>query len=661
MTSPALERELRASGDQKLLSAVENKAKPKVPAKPELSEVMELYEYLKTAQLDWRATAFEERKRRYLQDKLPPRIQKEQFDGRRFYSRLTHNEINRVVGQQTDNPPRFTVPPAGEEEDDKLRAAKQTRWANNLLAALQRGNKGRRGTNLRRRMADLQNEIGYGALEVYLTDAYDDLDATESPDLTPKENLKRMEASTRARKLPFGIRVVDGLNLLIDEGDDGVEAVLIPEAKPAASVLRRYPKLKTALQKDAPRPGAAGYPMEQATTPPTGVMTVDTIRYYDAYWYVYIVNGVIADGPRPHGQPGLPVFPFYGLITGSPNFEEGVEGICWGMGSAELSINDMMTLMMDVMWKNRHGKFVIETDLEGRFLPDPNNPSSPMAIDLSDPDHVQQLLPGQHLINAYKEWQPFFQMPILNLALQMWGKSAQNPIAQGESPGADAAGYTVATLSENAGVIYKDIIENEANVWAQVFDHIRRLIKETLKLPVPLACRGQGSAYNKVEWLSLGPDDITDVPCVVKIDPYSDAHRLANRQSWMEGNQAGYVPRREVQVNAFGAEDPELWNDEIVLDGMRERVAQMAVEGAMTDVQMLAAPQTSGLVDASGNELPSTLGRGGAVGPPTPQGPSQPQAPTVGAAQQRASASPQFTGAARGGEDNGYVPRNARQ
>lgn len=659
MPSPAVERELRASGDTQLLRQAQRAERPKAGPKPALAEILELYEYLREYYREWREEALEERKRRYLKDKLPARIQKEQFDGRRFFSRLTHNEINRVVGQQTDNPPRFIIPAAGDSPAEKEAGIKQTRWANNLLEALERGTKGRRGMNIRRRLADLQNEIGFCGLEVYLTSAYDDLDGELSPDETPASNLKRLEESTRQRRMPFGVRIIDGLNLLLDEGDDDVQAALIVEDKPIASQTRRYPHLKGKVGK-APMPGAAGYPSDQGAVAPSGVTTVQTIRYYDAYWYAYIVDGVFAVEPKPHGLPGIPVFPLYGMVTGSPNLEEGIEGICWGMGSAELAINDMMTLMMDVTWKNRHPKFVVETELQGRFLPDPNNPNAPMALDLSDIDTVQQLLPGQKLVNGYKDWEPYFQMPMLELALSIWGRSAQNPIAQGQSPGADPAGYTVATLTDNAGTVYKDNIANEAKLWGQVVDFVRRMVRETIKLPVPLtASAGRGKVG--VEWLALTPEDVSDVPAIVTIDPNSDAHRLANRQSWMEGNERGYVPRREVQVRAFGAEDPEEWDDEIVLDGMRERIAQMAVEGAMTEVGMLQMPppgaQGGGLVDQNGNPMPPS-GGAGPSGPPIPQGPPSPQPPTVGGAAQGASTA--FTGSARAGQDNGYVPASRR-
>lgn len=659
MTSPAITRELARSGDTSLLRELESKNKPNIP-KPDLPYIMATYEDLRSAYTDWRRAAKEERDRRYFKDQLPKKMQKEQLDGRRYYTRMTHNEIMRVVAQQTDNPPRFLVPASGPYSHDKEKGQKQTRWANNLIEALERQAKNRRGANLRRRAVDVQNEIGFAAFEIYLTNAYDGIKAEGAPDESPAKQLERLASLTRQRKLPFGVRVVDGLDLLLDEDDDFGTVAMICQEKPLASVKRKYGDGVT----DAPKPGSIGYGMDQANADrPSGVTTVPTIRYYDDRWYCYIVNGVIVDGPKEHGLPGNPVIPFYGPVTGSANMEQGVQGICWGMGPSEIALNDIITIMMDTQWKNRQPKFVIETASDGRLIPDETHPDKPATLDLSDLEAVQQLNPGQVLKNAYENWEPWFQLPLVNLLFQVWGKSAQNPIAQGESPGADTAGYTVATLSDNAATVYKDNILNEARAWGQVVDFIRLMIRDTIKVPVPLTVPMADRRKGGVEWLDLGPEDITEVPTLTRIDPNSDAHRLANRQSWMEGNKAGYVPRREVQVNAFGADDPEGWDDEIVLDGLRERLAQLAVEHGLQDAQAVSTPPAGNPWQAGPGQQPPPQPSGAGGGPsgpatPGPQ-PPPPNAPSVGAAQ--SAATRQFAGAARGGQDSGYVPMSARQ
>lgn len=660
MVDKRVAAQLLEDGDDDLLAEATQSEQSHDLEKPELAQILETYEALKQYFVGYRTKALEERKRRYFQDKLPEKMQREQLDGRRFYSRLTHNEINRVVGQQTDNPPRFFIASGGEHDEDKAKANKQTRWANNLLAALERGARGRRQANLRRRAVDIQNEIGMVAFEIYLTKSYDDIDTDPQPGETEAKTLERLESLARERKMPFGVRVVDGLNVLFDESDDDAGCVIIAEDKPWYQVKRKYKDrdlgLPGDMPGDMPGPGTAGYPSDQpSATKPLGVITVPTLRYYDEEWYAYVVNGVLVECER-HGMPGIPVIPWFGLVTGSPNMEEGVEGICYGMGPAEIALNDTITLMLDTMWKNRQPKWVVETALGGRYIAKEGKPDEPTTLDLSDLEAVQQLLPGQTLKNAYENWEPWFQMPLLSVILDMWGKSAMNPVAQGESPGASPAGYTVATLSNNALTVYKDNVMNEARAWAAVVDFIRTMIRDTLKVPVPLTAALAGRrTKGQVEWLTLAPEDITNVATLCKIDPNSESSRLANRQSWMEGNERGYLPRHIVQTNAFGAEDPSEWDDDIVLDGLRERVAQLGVEGAMMDVQMMEAPPPppgSGLVDPSGREIPSALGAPGAA-------PASPNAPTVGP-QESAGASAAFTGAARAGENNGYVPRSER-
>jgi len=355
-------------------------------------------------------------------------------------------------------------------------------------------------------------------------------------------------------------------------------------------------------------------------------------------------------------------------VTSSPNVDEQAEGICFGMESMELAVNDMMTLALDVQYTYSRPKLVIETPVEGQLMVDAND--KPTVLDLSNANGVQQLNPGQRVTNVLQGFQPFLQLPLLGTVMNLWQRSGLNPIAQGESPGAAPAGYTVATLTDNATTIYEDLIRNEAVTYGRVVDFARMIVKETLKERVVLAAPVVEGKTTETQWLGLGPEQVSETPCIVTIDPTTDSNRMAKRQSLMQGHKEGYVPRRVVQVEGYGADDPEAWDEELVLDAGTKQLGSWAIDSAMRRVQMLeqeaAAPPSgagSGLVGPDGQPISSRMvGTGG----PNSGMPAAPQPPTVGA--ELAAASSPFdvrpgpaampAAAALAGQGGNYIPPN---
>jgi hypothetical protein len=335
----------------------------------------------------------------------------------------------------------------------------------------------------------------------------------------------------------------------------------------------------------------------------------------------------------------------------------------YGMESAELLINDVMTLEADNVFVYSRPKWVIETPLEGTIMPAAPGQSQPgnngAVLDLREPV-VRQLNPGQHLVNATKDFVPFQSQGFLTTALALYSKNVQNPVAQGESPGASPAGYTVATLTGNATSVDNDQIKNEAVAWGLVVDCCRRIVRDTIQHPVWIAVPMEEGDKKGVEWLKLDPDDVTEVATLCEIDPDNEATRLANRQSWIEGNTGGYVPRREVQIRAYNSRDPDRWDYELIKDKAKEIGAQVAIELAMQEVRAFAQPPAPeppvgpdgkplGLVGPDGNPIDSASmqAKGGTPAPPAP--------PTVGAGLAEASQTGGF------GNPDGMKANDAQQ
>lgn len=623
--SPAAERELEGTPElDQLRAAYRRRMEEKYP-QPELNEIESLYLDLKAAHQPHQDAIREERKRRYQQDKLPAKWQLDLEDGRRFFSNLTANEIYRVVAGQCRNEPQFKILPAGRTEKARERAAKETRWALNCWQALERAAAPHGG--LRWRWVDAQNESGIAAYEVYLTGAYDGVDTEQKEEEQDQAYVDRTDGQLIAAGLPFGVRMVDPLSLFFDRDESGLSAVIIAEYKPYKPLYRRMRERHGADYLSGkgyyPDRGDPGHPQFQHEGAQSGRrQECLTLRYYDAYWSAYVVDGRFMEEPEPHGLPGLPVFVGYGMTTSSPNLNEMARGICMGLGGMEMFVNDQMTLAADNAYTYSKQRWGIETPEAGSLLGPPGG-----AIELK-PGMAVEFAPGQRLVNPMAGVRPQDQTALIPQALQFWQRSGQNPIAQGESPGSDPAGYTVNALTQSAQSNYERNLDNERVLLGNLMDFVRRIVRDTIKDRVPVSGPMEDAEAGGVEWLWISPEDISETPCLVTIDPLSDANRVAMAQHWRQGNKEGYVPREEVQKRGYGADDAAAWDRQIVMDTAKQALMPWLVEQARARVVQATTPPQAALPAQAG--LANEPAVPGAIPAPV-------QPPTVGPAQAGAS------------------------
>ena len=179
-----------------------------------------------------------------------------------------------------------------------------------------------------------------------------------------------MDKAYRAAGSPIGIRAIDPLayyDIEDPEAPTGLGQVVIYERKPYRPI---YAQLQRDLSPEEfqkiqlPRPGDPGAPHAQTGTDEMRTGYCETIRYYDNYWYAWVVNGQLVDC-HYHGFPGIPIFTQKGMTTSSPNRSEQLQGITWGMSALETTLNDLMTLAVDVAYTYTPPRWVVETDVEG--------------------------------------------------------------------------------------------------------------------------------------------------------------------------------------------------------------------------------------------------------------------------------------------------------
>lgn len=552
------------------------------------------------------------RQMRYHRDTQPAKYARYMNSAYRWFSNFVQTEINRSVALATRNAPKISVPPGNRDPDAKDRSDKESRWAQYLWPTLERQS----GQPHRRMLADALFEGGLSGIEVFLTDGYDEVDVAKKPEEDDAAYMARTDDALQqasARRLPIGIRVPDALTILPEFDDFGLCRLLIIEDKPYRTVyadLTKKLKPEDLEKLTLPTPGTPGWPQDyysQGWGTPAGNVT--TIRYLDRRWYGFIVGGKWQDGPVEHHMPGIPFICGFGNVTSSDRIAERYQGVAWPMVEQEQIINDVMSQTTDIYFTYGRPKPYVETMIGGD-LRDPA--TGPQTVKLGNVDEAPELGLGQRLRDAFEGFGPRIPTQMLNIMLQIRQASGMSPVSAGVSPGSDPSGFAVNTLQAADQMQYEILIDNYGDIIGRTTDFIRNCIKYgpiSDKVFVPVM-----NQNGEVEYLGLGPDEITDMPCTVVVDPQNDVNRLATRQSLIAGNQAGYIPRSTVQQQGFGIDDTDMADNEIADDVADQQLLGMALDEAKRQIAMQIAPPPpppSGLVGPDGNPISSTGSQAG--------------------------------------------------
>lgn len=574
---------------------------------------------------------------RYGRDETPQKWRRRLKNADRYHAGIINNEIRRVVAMVVGNLPECIIMPAGSGPRAATKADHQTRWANALLPAMEREH-----GQLLRPFADGLAEAGYAAFEIYLTGAYDDISTQRRPNETTTSYNDRMQRQSVQYGYPIGIRVPDPLSVYFEPYCDKPERVIIRERKSRDAVyqwaLSNNPEAAKKMLTD-------GKYIPGRTSPGTAhdmtssiVNTCETVLYYDPYWMVYEVEGQILQC-EPHGFARLPVVVADGMITSSAVIEERLQSVVSGMVEDERVLNDLATLSKDNAYRFSSPKAAIFTeDINAQAFK--MRDGKPIRIDLTADDSSPILPPGYKVQDVTSQHKPYDTAPLIQQISGNFQRKGLNPVAQGESPGADPAGYTVNMLVSGAQRMYEVLPEQVARAWGDVVDIFRLAVRDCeylygqkLYLSAPMSDYNAGGP----EWEAIGPNDITEVPAYCVIDPLSDQSRMAKTQ-WMEkGVASGAISKRRLQTDAYKVRDVTEENKEILRDTARDLYKQMIVQMAWQEAQAEIASENppapapgaggappSGLVGPDGSPI------GGAAGGQTGATPAPSNPPTMG-------------------------------
>lgn len=670
--TPALERAL--ADEPELLKMVDRANLPIDPddyPKPDLEFLTEEHERLKAEWQPFHDLIRAQRVGRFLKDKIPEKWSRQLEIGEDQYvrSRLAHNMILRITALATQNPPRYAVKPSGDKDADEARAKKQAQWLNGLWPSIERARA------KRRELIDNQCGDGLGILEIYRTGKYDSITTDEYEDESAPAYKKRMRSQWQRAGDPYAIRRVDPLSSVFDEDldeDDPTCTWFIEEVVSLPALNRKLRGTMSAEEHEKWR----NHELRKRSGSPTGGTfspgeTATCVRYYDRRWTAYMVDGYMVEEPQEHGLGFVPIVVYEGMTTGSPDRTERYQGVFWGMFDLEQAVNWLTTLDVDNAFVLSKPKLVVTTPLnasEQSRLIQPNALPASAPVDFSG-GKAPRLRPGEQIQNLTENFRGHDTGPVVARIMQLIQVSGLNPVAQGESPGSDPAGYAINALQSAAQSNYEVILDNASRGDSQLGNKLRAIIKRELRQPWYLSSLSRrGGRKGGQAWLALEPDDVDDVNCTSVIDPLGAVNRMAIQQALRQGNKEGFVARWRVQ-EAYGVEDYDMEDDDIAEDALDSELLRMAIEftkSAILQVEQGQNPEL-GLVDAQGNPLGPSGGPGGQepqqtangaqpapISPPSVGGPAA--AASAGGFETRPGPAAQSAQTARAGFDQGRRP-----
>ncbi len=626
--------ELTRTGDEDLLagevvSPRQKRLEAQFP-KPDEGEILHLKEWLGQRfknyhdgvvgelQSDTRAAgAVGIRTMRYGRDKTPDKLNQRMSNDLRVRTMLSHQEIESVRAMLSRNPLRIRIPASGGTQGAKDKSNLETRWANELAPALER----RAVFPLMESQDDAQVE-GLGGWEVFITSAYEDIDFSQHPDESDEEYDERIDDELRIAGLPFGVRPLDNLSTLFDTDEQGIYVGMIIEKKRYRPLWRRLRGnlsqaefLRLSLP-DPDHPATSSGALGAAAAGFVGD-EITTIRYYDRVWSAYLVGDKIVEIAK-HGLPGVPIFPTFSHVTSSPTLGDKLQGVTYGLAGLELAINDILTQATDAeLTFNRPRPVAVG---EGSApLPDVD------VIDLTSPG--MPVLPvGYSVTDAYKDFRQNQSSPMATALLGFWRSNTLNAVATGQAPGADVSGFAMNLMTQSSIGPYHPLFQSKAVSWGRLIDFVRVMVRDSIGESVYLATEGTGADANTVEWLKLSPDDVTEVPAQVKLDPLSDAERVAVANWLGTGVEKGWVPEEELLRRGYGSPDVEQWYDEIDNDTFRRELRKQNVMDLIAEMQQRTELQQQAQLVGPDGQTPIGAGAQAAGGIP-----AEPRPATIGA------------------------------
>lgn len=252
-------------------------------------------------------------------------------------------------------------------------------------------------------------------------------------------------------------------------------------------------------------------------------------------------------------------------------------------------------------------------------------PKGDDTIPFDDESKPIEYIPGQliDLPGRIPEWMPappvgtdLVQMN--GFIMDMFNMVSLNPILNGVIPGADVSGVAAQTMISIAKSIFGPGMNNIARAFNDMAGFMLNCIQEDFGVPIPVY---QMSDKGKGKWLELGPDDIQGYYEVRHtLTPVLPAEQMTKSIWLADGNARGFVPKRRVIEEGFGADAPDEVMEELELDELKKSPEYRNLLAA----KLLEALDLDMKPQESAGTPPNPFGPAGGVGPGGPGIPMTP-------------------------------------
>ncbi len=546
---------------------------------------------------------------RYQRTVTPPKVSLTLEHVDRIFSGTTNTELNRVVGHLNTNFPEVWVAAKDDDQQQFLNALIRQVEEDSLFGWIAPS-------------LDSLCESGMLFWETYLMEGVGDIDDLEqAPDEDAKTYRKRVAPLFRELGRIIDVRVLDPMAVFWKPRDNRLHYVSIVELKDRIVVEEDYARGRRGEEDGStPAAGDPGVPffMHEGTAG-SSTGQVETIRFYNDRWYAYVCEGKFVEGPYEHNFGEIPITMGVGIVTSSSNIGDKLQGHLEGLTPLEDAIDTQMTKDFDSGMTFGAPKLAAELPPQANPLTGENGQERE-PIDLRNPHELLELEPGQKVVDIFQGWNLNANAPMQQRLAAFLARASMNDVAAGESPGADAAAFTVNALQTGALAQFDPFIHGIQSALQRWCTFIRGWYR---RLGVAIYLDPMEAATGSAKGIIIKAEQWDNTRIRVTVSPLSDQQKLqvasALDQAVHTGTISEFTAARANPMVADPVEEALRKDLEAIHPDLRARVYQDIL------VQLGLAPPPMPAEVVAGGAPPEQGGTGGPAAMP----PQQP--PTVGA------------------------------
>lgn len=317
---------------------------------------------------------------------------------------------------------------------------------------------------------------------------------------------------------------------------------------------------------------------------------VDVMEYCDDHYIqVYVQNRLVSSAPNPYGRVNC--FPAYGITTSSRDLDKISFPATEGMEDLEREFDAVLTSIRNAAML-KIGSGGIEGLPDSETIP-LGKDNLPVPIQFSYGTFTQT---KGRFTDPFPGASAIFQLiQLVPILLELMQRQGLAPLFAGISPGANAPGYAITSLYSIAKSAHNRLVGNYAYCLTEVvkfFEYcIAYVIKETVS----------------VDHHSLSPNDIKNWPAKIEVTrpPILPVDRRADGAFLLDAYSKGAVSMRRVREDGFHLEQPDLEDDQLVLEAAQKALDAMVIQAYIQNLMMGIGQAGPQIVGPSGEPISS--------------------------------------------------------